>query len=100
MSQSNPDVLMVETVDDFASLIAAWHHNRISQLQMAISAPDDVEIQFSLAEGEPEVTMNADNLAGFRAGLALALNLFGKLPFDAIPVEPTEVVEPEVPANE
>lgn len=100
MSQSNPDVIMIESVDDFASLIATWHHNRVSQLHMALNAPDDVEIQFSLAEGEPEVTMNADNLAGFKAGLALALNLFGKLPFDAIPEETTEVVAPEVPADE
>lgn len=102
MSQSNPDVLVIDSIDAFASLMASWHHNRVSQLQMALDAPDDIEVQFSLAEGEPEITMNADHLAGFKAGLVLALNLFGKLPFDAIPDETPDSagVEPEVPANE
>lgn len=69
----DPDV--AEIID----LLQEWHANRVKQMKMIVEAPADAELVLRGANGH-QVVLLGDERKGFKAGLATALDLFGKFP--------------------
>ena len=87
MSQAN-EVFNIETIDQFAALITAWHTNRIGQVRQAIDVPADVDVEIVLQDGGEAIVLNEEQRIGFKAALVLVDNLLGTLPFNVTPIEP------------
>lgn len=81
------DTVPINDVNQFAGLVSHWHQNRVAQLRAVLETPDDVEIQVTSDQGEP-ITLDAHQRAGLQAGIYIALDLLGTLPFVA-EMEPT-----------
>lgn len=74
-------LLIVDSVEQFALCVQAWHHNVVAQLKMAVNVPDDVAVVFSPGEGQPERELKLEERPAFKAGVVIALSLFEQLPF-------------------
>lgn len=67
---------------DAAKIITSmqeWHAVRVKQLQMIVSAMDDVDLQLRRPDGSLSELVG-DERKGFQAGAATALDLFHKFP--------------------
>lgn len=93
------EIVPINTIDQFAHLVAHWHHNRMGQLAQAHQAPDEVEITAVLEQGGEEIVLTSEQRKGFRAGLVLAASLFGELPF-TVTQEPVSEAQNGQPAEE
>lgn len=89
------ELVQVTSIPQFAAMVAAWHENICAQLRQCVEIPADVEILFTPVDGEPERAMTIEEIAGFKAGMVIALSLFEELPFEGISDEPATVA-PEV----
>ncbi|MBH8611918.1 hypothetical protein I4N56_014030 [Pseudomonas mohnii] len=85
---SDPDVA------EIIGMLKEWHANRVRQLQMIVQAPADTELVLRGANGQ-QVLLVGDERKGFKAGLATALDLFGKFPLTM-----TEVVDDDADEDE
>ena len=74
------ETVPINSIDQFAMLVAHWHNNRMEQLAQALNVPDEVEISFQNESGE-DVALSPEQRKGFLAGLAMAKSLFAELPF-------------------
>lgn len=84
--QNAPEpVVTIESVDQFAAYFIHWHSNRRAQLQQVLNAPDDMEILFKDGENGEETPLTAEDRRGFRAGITVAIDILGKLPFVVTP---------------
>lgn len=83
------DTVPVNDIDQFAGLVSHWHQNRVAQLRAVLETPEDVEIVVQNEQGE-EITLNASQRAGLQAGIYIALDLLGTLPFVVEMEGPTE----------
>lgn len=63
-------------IEEFVEQVLAWHTNRVAQLRQ-ITENKDAVIQI----GDVEIEPDSDAAKGFRAGVAVSLELLGKLPF-------------------
>ncbi len=79
------ELVLINSIDDFAFFVANWHQNRMKQLIQASQVPDDVQIVAVLEEGQEEISLTPEQVQGFRAGLILAKSLFEELPFTVTP---------------
>lgn len=91
MSENQP--VPIQDLDHFASLIAHWHGNGVAQLRQMTQMPEGVEVSYTDESGK-EITLSPDQRSGFIAGLVVAMDVFQKLPFSALPVEEEPVQEP------
>lgn len=66
-------------VVEIINLLQQWHSGRVHKLQMIVQAPADSELVLRGGNGQ-EVLLVGDELKGFKAGCATALDLFGKFP--------------------
>lgn len=82
----------VNSVPQFAALLGHWHKNQIKYLGHLANIPEGTPISIDEA---PDVPLTGDLLAGFKAGIVVAMNAFEKLPF-VYEMEST----PEAPATE
>jgi len=94
ITQVSPDdVVEVEDLDDFVRHLSGWHASRVAQLQHMIQMPEGITM-ITGGEGtdQPEATvlMQGEMLAGFKAGVELALMQLGTLPFSAELTDDTE----------
>lgn len=80
------ETITINTPDQFATLIVAWHTNRMAQLSHMIQVPDGVELCLPDEKGE-DVPMTTEQREAFKSGLIVAKALFAELPFESIPVE-------------
>lgn len=87
MSQETPLTIQIETMDQLAHLVGAWHENVIMQLEQAMLVPDSVEISFTDPDTGTDVALTPEQRRGFLAGLTMAKAIFDKLPFDSVDVE-------------
>lgn len=78
------EMVPIDSVPQFAALVANWHGNVVAQLEQGLAVPDDVSISMGIIDGEPEVELTEEMRVGFKAGLVMALSLFESLPFGAI----------------
>ena len=83
------DTVPINDINQFAGLVSHWHQNRVAQLRAVLETPDDVEIQVTSDQGEP-ITLDAHQRAGLQAGIYIALDLLGTLPFVAEMEAPAE----------
>ena len=77
MTQSQ-ETIDVGSLDDFVHMLVSWHSHKHAILTHMLDMPDGTSMQ--VGEGEP-VAMTGDMLAGFKAGIQLALMELGTLPF-------------------
>lgn len=78
----DPDV--AEIID----LLQKWHAKRVQQLQMIVQAPADAELVLRGANGQH--VLQGDERKGYKAGLATALELFGKFPLTVTEIDGEE----------
>lgn len=81
-TQEAPPVL-IEDLDQFVSLLTGWHSNKVAMLEHLLEIPEGTEMQ---VDGGDSVALTGDILAGFKAGLNVALMELGKLPFESAPL--------------
>lgn len=86
------DTIPVADLDQFVHFIEQWHGNRLAQLEQMLSVPADVEIRFGGDDGE-DVVLPPEHRAAFHAGLVVAKDLFGSLPFIKTPIGEEEPAE-------
>jgi hypothetical protein len=77
---SQPETVMIDTLDGFVRALHAWHHNKVQMLRHLQAIPDGTEV--SKDEGEA-FALTGDALKGFVMGLEVALEEMGELPFEA-----------------
>lgn len=94
MTEHTQDTVEMNDLDDFVRHLVGWHQNRMAQLNQMLDAPEEVEIRFE-TENTGEV-LTGEGRKGFMAGLVVAKDLLGDLPFTLSLEEPEE----EVAANE
>jgi hypothetical protein len=70
-------------LQEFVEHIQAWHENHARQLRTIVDAPKETEVR--LGEGEGQIILTADQARWFRAGVIVALEHLGKLPFSVEP---------------
>ena len=78
MQEPNTEIIDVESLDDFVHMLVSWHGHKHAILTHMLELPDGTSMQ--VGEDEP-VAMTGDMLAGFKAGIQLALMELGTLPF-------------------
>jgi hypothetical protein len=88
MTEQTNDTVEMNDLDDFVHHLVAWHQNRVAQLNQLLDAPDEVEIRFE-TENTGEV-LTGEGRKGFMAGLVVAKDLLGELPFTLSVEEPEE----------
>lgn len=64
---------------EFVEAIQAWHANQCRQLKLIVDAPEDTQLCLAGESGEVQVTGRDAKM--FKAGVAVALDSLGKLPF-------------------
>ncbi len=89
MSDQPSDIVQMNDLDDFVQHLVAWHNNRVAQLNQLLNAPEEVEIRFSQDEGK-DLVLTGENRKGFMAGLVVAKDLLGTLPFTLSLEDPVE----------
>lgn len=72
------DSIPLNTLDDFVKCLYVWHKRKVDLLKHMTEIPDGFEVK--VGEG-PDLVLTGDVLAGYKAGLALALIELGTLPF-------------------
>lgn len=90
---SKDDLIMANSVDQFAQMITAWHIANKDALTKMAEIPGDGHFTFEF-EGK-QVVMEGDLHTGYRMGIYAALGMFGQLPFQTFT---EEVVVDEQPA--
>jgi hypothetical protein len=83
-SQETPaDLLAVEGLDHFISLLTDWHNRQVATVKHLHAAPEGIKIIIGDGDDAEEKSLEGEFLAGFQLGLDLALNYLGTLPFMA-----------------
>lgn len=86
---NQPDIVPLNSIDDFALLVIAWQQNVLAQLKQLYDIPEGTPVDVVLEETAPEeeLVLEGNTLKGFKTGLATAISLFKQLPFEAQEVE-------------
>lgn len=77
------EVGILQSVEQAIFLTAAWADRNQKEIAQMLLVPDGEEITIQLErDAEPEqLVLTGDALKGFKAGLIVASNIFGDLPF-------------------
>ena len=77
-------IIPVENIHEFVHFLNGWHSERVRQLRHMVTMPEGITMVTG-GEGtdqpEASVIMEGEMLAGFKAGIELALMQLGTLPF-------------------
>jgi hypothetical protein len=79
--------LPVENLDQFAQLITDWHQDGKKQIALASNPPKEVTIK-AIIHGK-ERALSPSERQAFIAGVQVAGEIFGKLPFQLVEAEET-----------
>lgn len=77
MTQENQDTLVIEDMNQFVQILVAWHSEKVKVLEHMMEVPDGTVMETNGIDA----TLTGDLLAGFKAGIELALMELGTLPF-------------------
>lgn len=94
MPQENQDTLVIEDMNQFVQLLVAWHSEKVKVLEHMLQVPDGSVMETNGIKA----TLTGDLLAGFKAGIELALMELGTLPF-AYETEPPEAANDSTQAE-
>lgn len=100
---AQPNIIPVESVDQFVHLITAWHSQKMKELEQALAVPEGVAVEVTddKAGTVEEVMLTGDAHKAFRAGLSTAMTALGNLPFVSLDAEEEEApAAPSEPAND
>ena len=78
---TKPETLLIKDIDQFVNLLTRWHAEKVKVLEHMLEVPDGTEME----RDGVSVVLTADMLAGFKAGIDLALMELGSLPFATEP---------------
>lgn len=67
-------------VIEFTEQLQRWHASRVANLQLILDHPES-----TLKMGNVEINGDSDIAKGIRAGIRIALDQLGKLPFSVTP---------------
>ena len=81
------ETVELNDLDGFVRHLVLWHTNRVQQLDQLMDVPEGVEIRFTV-DGE-EVVLAQENRKAFIAGMVVAKDLLGELPFTLMMEEDT-----------
>lgn len=94
----NPgDTVEVDDLDHFVTLLIGWHTNKVKVLQHMATLPEGTEME---SEDGIKLMLSGDVLAGFQAGIGLALMELGTLPFAVEPETEPEAKSADAPKIE
>ena len=94
MTQENQDTLVIEDMNQFVRLLVAWHSEKVKVLEHMLQVPDGSVMETNGIKA----TLTGDLLAGFKAGIELALMELGTLPF-AYETDPPEAANDSTQAE-
>lgn len=94
MTQENQDTLVIEDMNQFVQLLVAWHSEKVKVLEHMLQVPDGSVMETNGIKA----TLTGDLLAGFKAGIELALMELGTLPF-AYETDPPEAANDSTQAE-
>ena len=70
----------IDSIDQFAALVASWHERAVATIKHLAQVPEGMEVAI---EGQENFTLDGEAHRGFVLGLELSLNFMGTLPFAA-----------------
>lgn len=78
---------LISNVQDLAALLSNWHQAKVDMLNHMMNIPEGTEMQ---VDGEDPLILTGSALAGFKAGLTVAMSELGEFPleFEYEPNEP------------
>ena len=94
MTQENQDTLVIEDMNQFVQILVAWHSEKVKVLEHMLQVPDGSVMETNGIKA----TLTGDLLAGFKAGIELALMELGTLPF-AYETDPPEAANDSTQAE-
>ena len=94
MTQENQDTLVIEDMNQFVQILVAWHSEKVKVLEHMLQVPDGSVMETNSIKA----TLTGDLLAGFKAGIELALMELGTLPF-AYETDPPEAANDSTQAE-
>jgi hypothetical protein len=72
------DIIPVETIDQFAGMVGAWHKRKVSTLEHMLTIPPGTQV--SVGDGADQL-LEGDLLKGYLLGLTVAISEIRTLPF-------------------
>ena len=94
MPKENQDTLVIEDMNQFVQILVAWHSEKVKVLEHMLQVPDGSVMETNGIKA----TLTGDLLAGFKAGIELALMELGTLPF-AYETDPPEAANDSTQAE-
>lgn len=94
MTQENQDTLVIEDMNQFVQILVAWHSEKVKVLEHMLQVPDGSIMETNGIKAK----LTGDLLAGFKAGIELALMELGTLPF-AYETDPPEAANDSTQAE-
>lgn len=91
-----PDTIPVETIDQFAALVARWHAGKVARIEHLKLAPAGMEVQIG---DDPPFKLEDDIRKGYLLGLETALSEIRELPFEAEVEDAPAQQQPEQPST-
>ena len=82
-AQSPSGNIEVDNIHEFVHYLNSWHSSKVQELRHMIDMPEGITMVTEENGVEKSVLMEGVMLAGFKAGVELALMQLGTLPFSA-----------------
>ena len=94
MTDPKHATLVIEDMNQFVQILVAWHSEKVKVLEYMLQVPDGSVMETNGIK----TTLTGDLLAGFKAGIELALMELGTLPF-AYETDPPEAANDSTQAE-
>jgi uncharacterized protein involved in propanediol utilization len=90
----------LETADQVVFHMLGWHQNRMGQLLHAMNVPPEIPVEVTDHDTGEIITLNAEQMVGFRAGISIAVSLFQQFPIQMTEAEEEPAPEDQGAADE
>jgi len=80
-ADARSDIIQVDSIHQFVHHLNGWHSTRVAEMRHMITMPEGVSMVIEEDGVQKTVLMEGAMLAGFKAGVELALMRLGTLPF-------------------
>ena len=87
--ETSAELVPIDDLNVFAEALIIWHERQVAALHQLVDVPDGIEMVIGDDEDD-SIILTGDALIAFRAGLGLALDYLGVLPFTDIEEESSE----------
>lgn len=90
----------LETADQVVFHMLGWHQNRMGQLLHAMNVPSEIPVEVTDHKTGEIITLNEEQMIGFRAGVSIAVSLFQQFPIQMTAAEEEPAPEESGVADE